>query len=106
MVDSMNSILAVFLDRSLDARAYLGILRANMDRYVELSPPSLRQLVVAMRRTVVDLDDAVIASGGDLSAAPVQAIFSAARDDRPPYDVFGARADPLRWYEATACPPA
>jgi hypothetical protein len=104
MHDSIFSIQLIWTDRSIDVQRVVEQLQSNMDRYLEISPPDVRDEVDGLRWTIVTVADRLRQAGWNTDDPAVRQLLVAVRGQFPPFDQFVNRMNAIRKVETASCP--
>ena len=103
MTSSLASFNTIMTNRSIDVATAVGALVRNMDRYVAISPPLLREQVVYVRDVIVDIVGVISRNGYDVESGPVRQAVNAAANGQAPYANLVTVTNQIGAFERTVC---
>jgi len=100
---SITSLESLFIDPTLDVRGPLDVLVANLDRYVEVAEPEIREVVATIRLDIRRLAETIAAAGWQLEDAQVVLATQQIRSNEDPYQGYINRLQTLAFHNALNC---
>lgn len=104
MHDSIFSFQLIWTDPSIDVQQVAEQLQSNMNRYLTVSPPELRDEVDGLRNTLIAMAERLRSAGWNTNDRGVRQLLQAIESQSPPFEQFVSRMNAVRFVEAATCP--
>lgn len=104
MHDSIFSFQVIWRDPPVDVQQVAEQLQSNMNRYLAVSPPELRDEVDGLRNAFIAMVERLRAAGWNTNDPGVRELLRAIESQSPPFERFVSSMNTLRFVEAATCP--
>jgi hypothetical protein len=104
MHDSIFSIQLIWTDPSIDVQQVAEQLQSNMNRYLAVSPPELRDEVDVLRNTIIAMADRLRTAGWNTNDGGVRQLLKEIESQAPPFERFVSGMNAVRFAESALCP--
>ena len=104
MHDSIFSFQLIWTDPSIDVQQVAEQLQSNMNRYLEVSPPELRDEVDGLRNTFIAMAERLRAAGWNTNEREARQLLQAIESQSPPFEQVVPAMSAVRFIEAAMCP--
>ena len=88
MHDSIFSIQLIWTDPSIDVQQVAEQLQSNMNRYLAVSPPELRDEVDGLRNTIITVAERLRLAGWNTNDPEVRQLLQTIEAQSPPFEQF------------------
>lgn len=104
MNDSIFTFQLIWTDPSIDVQKVAEQLQSNMNRYLAVSPPELRDEVDGLRNGIITMAGQLREAGWNTNDPAVRQLLRAIESQQPPFEQFVSRLGAIRFAEAALCP--
>ena len=104
MHDSIFSIQLIWTDPSIDVQQVAEQLQSNMNRYLAVSPPELRDEVDGLRNTIITVAERLRLAGWNTNDPDVRQLLQTIEAQSSPFEQFVSNMNAVRFVEPAICP--